>query len=44
MRTFARLFHLTVYFAYLDPAGGAQAYWVRLDQLDNVPAGHRGEG
>ena len=44
MRTFARLFHLTVYFACLDPAGGPQAYWVRLDQLDDVPAVHRGGG
>ena len=33
-RVFARQFHLTVYFACLDPAGGDQGFWVRLDQLD----------
>ncbi|GJD82679.1 hypothetical protein HPGCJGGD_0538 [Methylobacterium haplocladii] len=38
LRTFARLFHLTVYFACLDPAGGSASYWVRLDQLDGLPA------
>jgi len=39
LRTFARLFHLTVYFACLNVAGeGPRAYWVRLDQLDDVPA------
>lgn len=38
LRTFARLFHLTVYFACLDPEGGPLAYWVRLDQLDAEPA------
>lgn len=38
LRTFARLFHLTVYFACLDPEGGPSAYWVRLDQLDGVAA------
>lgn len=38
LRTFARLFHLTVYFACLDPEGGSMAWWVRLDQLDPVPA------
>lgn len=37
-RAFARLFHLTVYFACLDPEGGPFAYWVRLDQLDGVAA------
>lgn len=37
LRTFARLFHLTVYFACLDPEGGPQGYWVRLDQLNSVP-------
>lgn len=37
LRTFARLFHLTVYFACLDPAGGVAGYWVRLDQLDFLP-------
>lgn len=42
LRTFARLFHLTVYFACLDPDGGPQGYWVRLDQLDEVPARRRG--
>lgn len=41
LRTFARLFHLTVYFACLDPEGGAQGYWVRLEKLDDVPAIHR---
>lgn len=38
LRKFARLFHLTVYFACLDPEGGQDGYWVRLDQLDEVPA------
>lgn len=42
LRTFARLFHLTVYFACLDPEGGPQSYWVRLDRLDDVPAVRRG--
>lgn len=41
LRTFARLFHLTVYFACLDPDGGPQGHWVRLDQLDAVPATRR---
>lgn len=36
LRTFARFFHLTVYFACLDPTGGPQSYWVRLDQLDFI--------
>lgn len=43
LRTFARLFHLTVYFACLDPAGGSDSYWVRLDQLDFLPAERRGD-
>lgn len=34
LRTFARLFHLTVYFACLDPLGSPDGLWVRLDQLD----------
>lgn len=38
LRNFARLFHLTVYFACLDPEGGQDGYWVRLDQLNEVPA------
>ena len=42
LRTFARLFHLTVYFACLDPAGGTDSYWVRLDQLDTLLAERRG--
>lgn len=42
LRTFARVFHLTVYFACLDPAGGPESYWVRLDQLDDLPAQRRG--
>ncbi|MCC3243811.1 hypothetical protein LG047_00475 [Methylocystis sp. WRRC1] len=37
LRALARLFHLTVYFACLDPEGGPHGYWVRLDQLDFVP-------
>lgn len=41
LRTFAQLFHLTVYFACLDPEGGPAAYWVRLDQLDSVSAVRR---
>lgn len=36
LRTFARLFHLTVYFACLDSEGLQKAFWVRLDQLDAV--------
>jgi hypothetical protein len=44
LRTFVRLFHLTVYFACLDPEGGPQGYWVRLDQLDEVPAVRRAGG
>lgn len=42
LRTFARLFHLSVFFACLDPEGGPYSYWVRLDQLDNKPAERRG--
>jgi hypothetical protein len=34
LRTFARLFHLTVYFACLDPQGSPDGLWVRLNQLD----------
>lgn len=41
LRTFARLFHITVYFACLDPVGGPSAWWVRLDQLDAVEARRR---
>ena len=41
LRVFARLFHLSVYFACLDPEGGPAGYWVRLDQLDEVPAVRR---
>lgn len=41
LRNFARSFHLTLYFACLDPSGGPQGYWVRLDQLDSVPAVRR---
>lgn len=37
LRTFARFFHLTVFLACLRN-DGQQAYWVRLDQLDDVPA------
>jgi hypothetical protein len=44
MRTFARLFHLTVYFACLNTEGGDKpGYWVRLDQLDEVQAVRRGK-
>lgn len=42
LRAFSRLFHVTVYFACIDPAGGPDGYWVRLDQLDAVPAVRRG--
>lgn len=43
LRAFARFFHLTVYFACLDAAGGPQSYWVRLDQLDFIrPIDRRG--
>jgi Holliday junction resolvase len=38
LRTFARMFHLTVYFACLDPEGSPHGYWVPLDQLDELPA------
>lgn len=41
LRNFARLFHLTVYFACLDPEGGPHGYWVRLDQFDDLPATRR---
>ena len=41
LRVFARLFHLTTFFACLDPDGGPHGYWVRLDQLDEVPAVRR---
>jgi hypothetical protein len=41
LRAFARLFHLTVYFACLDPQGGPDGFWVRLDQLDAIPAVRR---
>ena len=43
LRAFSRLFHVTVYFACLDPEGGPDAYWVCLDQLDAVPAVRRGK-
>jgi hypothetical protein len=44
LRNFARLFHCTVYFACLNPEGGERpGYWVRLDQLDDVPAVRRGK-
>lgn len=36
MRNFARLFHITVYFACLDPEGSQASYWIRLDQFDNL--------
>ena len=36
MRTFARFFHMTVYFACLDPAGSPESYWLRLDQFENL--------
>lgn len=42
LRAFSRLFHVTVYFACLDPAGGLDGFWVRLNQLDAVPAVRRG--
>lgn len=38
LRTFSRLFHVTVYFACLDPEGGLDGFWVTLGQLDAVPA------
>lgn len=41
LRAFARFFHLTVFFACLDPEGGPEGFWVRLDQLDEVPAVRR---
>lgn len=42
MRTFARFFHMTVYFACLDPDGSTESYWLRLDQFDNFAAVRRG--
>lgn len=42
MRTFARFFHMTVYFACLDPGGSSESYWIRLDQFDNLTAERRG--
>jgi Holliday junction resolvase len=41
LRTFARLFHLTVYFACLDAEGSQDGFWVRLDQLDKVAVTRR---
>lgn len=41
LRNFARLFHLTVYFACLDPSDVELSHWVRLDQLDDVVAVRR---
>lgn len=44
LRNFARMFHCTVYFACLNPEGGDRpGYWIRLDQLDDVPAVRRGK-
>nr|WP_137830768.1 hypothetical protein [Methylobacterium sp. L1A1] len=42
MRTFARFFHWTVYFACLDPDGSPESYWIRLDQFDNLTVARRG--
>lgn len=42
MRTFARLCHMTVYFACLDPDGSAESYWIRLDQFENLMPVRRG--
>lgn len=36
LRTFSRLFHLTVYFACLGQDGSQDGFWVRLDQLDGM--------
>ncbi len=41
LRTFSRLFHLTVYFACLDPEGSQEGFWVRLDQLDTLSVTRR---
>lgn len=38
LRTFSRLFRLTVFFACLSPEGSDQSYWVRLDKLDSAAA------
>lgn len=38
LRAFSRLFHLTVFFACLDPEGGPEGRWIQLGQLDDVPA------
>lgn len=41
-RAFARQFHLTTFFACLDPTGGDRGFWVRLDQLDFAKVTTRG--
>ena len=41
LQAFARLFHLTVYFACLDPEGGDRGHWIRLDQLQDAESGFR---
>lgn len=43
LRVFSQRFHVTAFFACLDPEGGPDGYWVRLDQLDAVPAVRRGK-
>ena len=43
LRVFSQRFHVTAFFACLDPEGGPDGYWVRLDQLDAAPAVRRGK-
>ena len=42
LRVFSREMCMSVVFACLDPEGGSQAYWVRLDQLDFARVTMRG--
>lgn len=36
LRTFARMYSITVFFACLDAQGSQESYWVRLDQFDSM--------
>lgn len=42
LRTFSRCFHMTVFFACLDPDGSPASYWIRLDQFDSLMPVRRG--
>ena len=43
LRVFSQRFHVTAFFACLDPEGSPDGFWVRLDQLDAAPAVRRGK-